>query len=342
MNQQGTSSDYGANALIDRYHRRLDYLRVSITDRCNFRCVYCMSHEPFQKLSHQEILSYEEILRIVRVGLDHGIRKVRITGGEPLVRRDLIDFLGKLSSLDGLEDLSLTTNGLLLGGMASSLKQAGIRRLNISLDSLKPWRFKAITGVDCFDTVWNSILTAHDLGFDPIKINVVAMRGVNDDEIMDFVDLTRAWPFHIRFIEYMPIGKPGLPMTEPPLLTTEIKDRIESGTVLHPVVSGRGDGPARRYRFEHAPGEVGFISAVSDHFCGTCNRLRLTASGQLRPCLLSDTSLDVAGVIRNGCSDEEIFELFRQAASMKHERHRIGIGDTDRDTVSTRMSSIGG
>ncbi len=342
MNQQATSSDYGENTLIDRYHRRLDYLRVSITDRCNFRCVYCMSHEPFRKLSHREILSYEEILRIVRVGVDHGIRKVRITGGEPLVRRDLLGFLGELSALDGLEDLSLTTNGLLLGHMASSLKQAGIRRLNISLDSLKPLRFKAITGVDCFDTVWKSILTAHDLGFSPIKINVVAMRGVNDDEIRDFAELTRSWPFHIRFIEYMPIGKPENPMAGPPLLTPEIKARVEGNGPLVPVASSRSDGPARRFRFKDAPGEVGFISAVSEHFCGTCNRLRLTASGQLRPCLLSDTSLDVAGVIRNGCSDEEIFDLFRQAASMKHERHRIGIGDTVRETVSTRMSSIGG
>lgn len=342
MNQYQTPSGPGEDTLIDRYKRRLDYLRVSITDRCNFRCMYCMSHEPFEKLSHREILSYEEILHIVRVGMAHGIRKVRITGGEPLIRRGLIDFLSELSSFPGLSDLSLTTNGLLLGDMALSLKNAGIRRLNVSLDSMDPGRFKAITGVDGYEKVWNAILKAHDLGFSPIKINVVPMRTVNDDEIGCFADLTRSWPFHIRFIEYMPIGKPGMPMDEKPLLTPEIKARVEKSGPLYPVVSSQGDGPARRFRFKDAPGEVGFISAVSEHFCGTCNRLRLTASGQLRPCLLSDTSVDVAGVLRNGCSDENLFDLFRLAAALKHERHRIGIGESDRETVSTRMSSIGG
>ncbi len=340
MTEQAEHPENGL--LIDRYNRRLDYLRVSITDKCNFRCVYCMTHEPFQKLSHGDILRYEEILRIVRVGIEHGIRKVRITGGEPLIRRGLIDFLTELSSYQGIKDLALTTNGLLLENMAEDLKKAGLKRLNISLDSLKPDRFKAITGVDGHSTVWNSILLARDLGFSPIKINVVAMRGVNDDEISDFAALTFDYPFHIRFIEYMPVGRPDRASGDPPLLTPEIRKRVSGLAPLFPVEAKDGDGPARRFRFEGALGEVGFISPVSEHFCKTCNRIRLTAAGQLRPCLLSDTSIDVAGLLRKGYSDERLFDLFRQAADMKHERHRIGAGDLVKDRVLTGMSSIGG
>jgi len=304
--------------------------------------MYCMSQATFTKLEHQDILSYEEILRIIRVGMAHGISKVRITGGEPLIRRGLIDFLSELSSFPSLSDLSLTTNGLLLKDMAPALKKAGIKRLNISLDSLQPDRFKAITGVDCYHKIWDSILHVHDLGFSPIKINVVAMRGVNDDEIRDFSALTYTYPFHIRFIEYMPIGKPHMPSCDLPLLTPEIKERVSEIEALVPVESNGSDGPARRFRYPGAIGEVGFISPVSNHFCGTCNRIRLTANGQLRPCLLSDAGIDVAERLREGCSDDVLFDLFRQAADMKHERHRIGINETVRDKVLSSMSSIGG
>lgn len=340
MTEQAEHPEKGL--LIDRYNRRLDYLRVSITDKCNFRCMYCMTHEPFQKLSHEDILRYEEILRIVRVGIDHGIRKVRITGGEPLIRRGLIDFLTELSSYQGIKDLALTTNGLLLENMAEDLKKAGLKRLNVSLDSLKPVRFKAITGVDGHSKVWRSILLARDLGFSPIKINVVAMRGVNDDEIPDFAALTFDNPFHIRFIEYMPVGRPARASGGHPLLTPEIRERVAAVAPLVPVESKNGDGPARRFRFEGAQGEVGFISPVSEHFCSTCNRIRLTAAGQLRPCLLSDRSIDIAGILRKDGSDDQLFEQFLLAADMKHERHRIGAGDLVKDRILTGMSSIGG
>lgn len=304
--------------------------------------MYCMSQATFTKLEHQDILSYEEILRIIKVGMAHGISKVRITGGEPLIRRGLIDFLSELSSSSGLSDLSLTTNGLLLKDMAPALKKAGIKRLNISLDSLKPDRFKSITGVDGFHKTWDAVLSALDLGFSPIKINVVAMRGVNDDEIRDFAALTYEYPFHIRFIEYMPIGNLDMPSSGQPLLTPDIKARVSVTEALVPVESNGSDGPAKRFRYPGAMGEVGFISPVSNHFCGTCNRIRLTANGQLRPCLLSDAGIDVAGKIRKGCSDEVLFDLFKQAADMKHERHRIGINEMVKDKVLSSMSSIGG
>lgn len=332
----------GQGALIDRYNRRLNYIRVSITDKCNFRCMYCMTGSPFPKLGQREILSYEEILRIVRVGIAQGITKVRITGGEPLIRRDLIGFLTELSSYPELTDLSLTTNGLLLGEMAEDLQKAGIRRLNISLDSLKPERFKTITGVAAFHAVWNAILHAHALGFSPIKINVVAMPGVNDDEISDFAELTKVYPFHVRFIEYMPIGNPDLSRSGPPLLTPEIRKLASLSGNLVPVIGHKNDGPARRFRLEGSPGELGFISPVSEHFCATCNRIRLTASGQLRPCLLSDTGIDVTSALRSGASDGVLAGLFREAASMKHEKHRIGGDEARKDRIRTGMYSIGG
>ncbi len=332
----------GQAALTDRFNRRLNYIRVSITDKCNFRCMYCMTGTPFPKLGQRDILSYEEILRIVRVGIRQGITKVRITGGEPLVRRDLIAFLTELSSYPELTDLSLTTNGLLLGDMAQALQRAGIRRLNISLDSLKPDRFKTITGVDAFHTVWNAILYAHELGFSPIKINVVAMPGVNDDEITDFAELTQIYPFHVRFIEYMPIGNPATTTSGKPLLTPEIR-RLAAGTgTLVPVIGQTNDGPARRFRLHGAPGELGFISPVSEHFCATCNRIRLTASGQLRPCLLSDSGIDVTSALRSRASDEVLAGLFQEAAAMKHEKHRIGLDEKKRERIQSSMFSIGG
>jgi cyclic pyranopterin phosphate synthase len=328
--------------LVDGFNRRFSYIRVSITDKCNFRCMYCMTHTPYPKLDQREILSYEEILKIVRIGTAQGISKVRITGGEPLIRKGLLGFLDRLSSIDGISDLSITTNGLLLEDMALSLKNAGIHRLNISLDSLKPERFNHITGVDAFHKTWKGIEKALALDFFPVKINVVALRGVNDDEFMEFANLTKTYPVHVRFIEYMPIGRPGMQPSGPPLLTPEIRRLAAGSESLETVIGSSCDGPARRFRFPGAPGELGFISPVSDHFCGSCNRIRLTASGQLRPCLLSDKGIDVAGPLREGCSDEAILDFFRQAASMKHERHRIGVDDSVKDRVFSNMFAIGG
>jgi cyclic pyranopterin phosphate synthase len=292
-------------------------------------------------LDHREILRYEEILRIVNAGIRLGIRKVRVTGGEPLVRKGIYEFLSELSSLNGLTDLSLTTNGMLLKDNLHRIKSSGVKRLNISLDSLKADRFQRITGQNRLHEVWDAVREAIDLGFSPVKINMVALGGINDDEIRDFAALTQSLPLHVRFIEYMPIGKTDIPVTRQ-LLTPEIKAAIEEMGELIPVESLLLDGPAARYRFKGAPGEIGFISPVSRHFCQTCNRIRLTANGRLRPCLLSDESIDIASPLRNGCDDEALYGIFHEAARKKQERHRLGQQSGSADGIRTCMSSIGG
>jgi len=271
--------------LVDREKRHLNYLRISITDRCNLRCLYCAPDGRIPKLNHREILSLEEILRVVDVGIRLGIRKIRITGGEPLVRRGAIDLLARLTSRPQLKDVSLTTNGVLLKDNAQRIFDSGIRRINISLDSLNREKYTHITGYDHFDRVWEGIQKAFEIGFAPIKINAVAMRGINDDEIIELAKLSLKYPFHVRFIEYMPIGNSRSTTTDQ-ILTPEIQQRIATLGELIPLDSGQNDGPARRYRIAGAKGEVGFISALSHHFCDRCNRLRLTADGKLRACLL--------------------------------------------------------
>ena len=279
--------------LIDPCNRYLNYLRISITDRCNLKCIYCTPRDQIPRLSHDEILTYEEILRLVRLGVKLGISKIRVTGGEPLVRKGVYGFLGELSGIQGLADLSLTTNAVALKDNLKRIKAAGIKRINISLDTLKREKFAKITGMDLFDQVWQGIEGARDMGFYPIKINIVALNGVNDDELVDMARLSLDQPFHVRFIEYMPIGESQMG-NGPLLLAPEIKKRLGVLGNLIPVRSSTNDGPAQRYRFEGALGEIGFIHALSHHFCDRCNRLRLTARGQLRPCLLSDHHEDVS------------------------------------------------
>ena len=325
--------------LVDREKRHLSYLRVSITDRCNLRCLYCVPEGRIPKLGHEDILSYEEILRLVNIGIRLGIRKVRITGGEPLVRKGVIDFLSRLTRIRELEDVSLTTNGVLLAANAQRIFEAGIRRINISLDSLDRKKYAQITGYDQFERVWTGIERARKIGFTPIKINVVAMRGINDDEIIDFGRLSRDHPYHIRFIEYMPIGN-SRTCSRDQILTPEIQEMIATIGKLIPVDSGHNDGPARRYRIAGAQGEVGFISALSHHFCDRCNRLRLTADGKLRACLLSDYHEPLKDVLRNGGSDEQLAEIFRTAVRHKAAKHQLcPHGDT---TVNGQMQGIGG
>jgi cyclic pyranopterin phosphate synthase len=325
--------------LIDRHDRRLNYLRISVTDRCNLRCTYCVPPGRIPWLSHDEILRYEEILRIVRVGVDLGITKIRVTGGEPLVRKGVIGFLQSLSDIPGISELTLTTNGVFLEDHIDAIRTAGIRRLNISLDTLQREKFTLITGSDAFERVWQGIEAARHSGFEPIKINVVALRGVNDDELVDFSRLTFKYPYHIRFIEHMPIGESRVKATLP-LLVPEIKARIGVLGEMRPVEKNADDGPAERFRFKAAAGEIGFISALSHHFCGSCNRLRLTASGQLRPCLLSDRQLDLKALMRAGCNDHQLAEIFQQAVRNKPSDHNLAVNDPT--GVSCQMSSIGG
>jgi GTP 3',8-cyclase len=325
--------------LVDKYNRHLNYLRISITDRCNLRCLYCAPGGLVPKLDHDEILRYEEILRVVRLGVSLGITKVRLTGGEPLMRKGVYDFLEELVAIDGLSDISLTTNGVMLHENIEKIRDAGIKRINISLDTLKPKKFKYITGYDCFDRVWAGIERAYALGFDPIKLNVVALRGYNDDEFVDLARLSLSYPFHVRFIEYMPIGNAQM-KTSDYILADDIRAYLSSLGDLVPVTRKRMDGPAQRYRIKGALGEIGFIQAMSQHFCHTCNRLRLTANGQLRPCLLSDKQLDIRGPLRSGCSDDELKAVFFRAVRYKHESHHFAPGSPFK--VHDPMSGIGG
>ena len=325
--------------LIDAYNRRLNYLRISITDRCNLKCIYCVPKNIIPRLPHDEILRYEEILRIVKVGVDLGITKVRVTGGEPLVRKGVYDFLDQLTRIEGITDVALTTNGIFLKQKIEKIKSANIKRINISLDTLNPEKYAKTTGLDRFQQVWQGIEAAHVSGFDPLKINVVALRGVNEDELTNFARLSLVYPFHIRFIEYMPLGKSSMNF-EPPLLIPEIKDRIGTIGNLVAIQRDRGDGPAERYRIEGAQGEIGFIGALSRHFCEACNRLRLTASGGLRPCLLSDHQLDLKKLLRKGCDDNELADILLTAVKNKPSGHHLDINDPV--GLACQMSSIGG
>ncbi len=326
-------------ALVDTFNRRLSYLRISITDQCNLNCVYCRPYARCPKIGHQEILRYEEILRIVRVGADLGISKIRITGGEPLVRKGVYAFLKQITAIKGLKDVSLTTNGVLLKEHLQDIQAAGISRLNISLDSLHAEKICAITGHDVFHRIWQGIQEAHRTGFSPIKLNMVPIRGINDDEVSDFARLSLDHPFHIRFIEYMPIGNTGIEGNRR-LLAEEIKQRIESVGPLLPVTPVNASDTARRYRFENAKGEIGLIQPISSHFCSTCNRLRLTADGQLRLCLLSNRQMDLKTPLRKGCSDEDLRELLLEAARRKPMEHNFRA--SCEDTLGNHMSAIGG
>jgi GTP 3',8-cyclase len=292
-----------------------------------------------QNLPHRDILRYEEILRLVRIGVTLGITKVRVTGGEPLVRKGVDAFLAELTGIEGLRDVSLTTNGVLLDRHLAKIKAAGINRLNLSLDTLDAKKFEHITGRDEFNRVWTNLQRARDLGFAPIKLNVVALRGFNDDEILDIAALSLESPYHIRFIEYMPMGRTPMDSSRQ-LLAPEILDRLSVLGRLQPVASDRNDGPAQRYKFEGAPGEIGIIHAISHHFCDRCNRLRLTAAGQLRPCLLSDYQADLKGPLRKGCLDPVLAAVFENATRFKALEHAVAHCQPER--VATQMTSIGG
>jgi cyclic pyranopterin phosphate synthase len=301
--------------------------------------MYCVPPDLITRLSHEDILTYEEILHIITIGIRLGITKVRVTGGEPLVRKGVYDFLAELTRISGLKDVSLTTNGIYLVDNIERIRSAGISRINISLDTLNPKKYRQITGRDTFARVWKGIETAQDMGFAPIKLNVVALNGVNDDELVDMAKLSFAFPFHIRFIEYMPIGQSRMG-NGPLLLAPEIKNRISALGNLVPVENAKNDGPAKRYRFEGAKGEIGFIPALSQHFCDKCNRLRLTASGQLRPCLLSDHQEDIKSPLRSGCSDQELAEIYLRAVQHKPSDHNLAGHHVIR--VCGEMRAIGG
>ncbi|MBN1276498.1 MAG: GTP 3',8-cyclase MoaA [Deltaproteobacteria bacterium] len=325
---------------FEKNKNRINYLRISITDRCNLRCIYCMPSEGINFMPHENILSYEEILYITQLAVTTGIRKVRLTGGEPLVRKDIIAFLQKLNKIEGLEEITLTTNGVLLKRFAADIKACGINRINVSMDSLKPDRFLQITKRDYFEKVWEGIREAERLGFDPIKINVVAIKGFNDDEILDFARLTIDKPYHIRFIEFMPVGENTTWSQQSFISTGDIYNKIKTLGDLTPVRSHSLDGPAERFVLEGGKGEIGFIGALSNHFCDKCNRMRLTAEGRLRGCLFSDKEIDIKTPLREGRSDSYLFKLFRLASENKPKSPELM--DPEPKKCIRKMSSIGG
>ncbi len=322
------------------FARSISYLRISLTDHCNLRCLYCTPRDDRDKLESGELLSYEELLRVVRLAVGLGIEKVRLTGGEPLVRRDILSFARELSAIEGLNDIRLTTNGVLLADCAEALQRAGISKLNISLDTLRPERFAAITGVDAFARVWEGIAKARALGFSPLKLNVVALKGVNDDEFIDFARLTLTEPLQVRFIEFMPIGPSSLWNREKYISSQEIMELLRPLGELAAAPARRMDGPARVYRLPGAAGSLGFISPISHHFCDRCNRLRLTSEGRLRSCLLSDRETDLKARLRGGASDEELKELIVATILDKPKGHTLSAEGGS--NCHGRMSRIGG
>ena len=326
--------------LLDPYKRKINYLRISVTDRCNLRCCYCMPEEGIPLIPHEEILSYEEILRIVRVFATEGISKIRLTGGEPLVRKGMVDFISRLSQVEEIKDLSLTTNGILLKEFAQDLKRAGLKRINISLDSLKKERFCRITRKDDLGRVWAGIEEALRVGLSPIKINMVAIQGLNEDEIESFARLSLHLPLTVRYIEYMPSGN-GEEWKESDIVTIlQIKSRLERIGKLIPIPSDPLDGPAIRFRFEGAMGEIGLIGPVSSHFCEDCNRLRLTPDGKIRTCLFSDEEIDLKELLRKGGSDDDLKERLLIALRAKPERHHINTHQFKK--CQRNMSASGG
>ncbi|MBN1106513.1 MAG: GTP 3',8-cyclase MoaA [Deltaproteobacteria bacterium] len=324
----------------DNHKRTINYLRLSLTDRCNLRCVYCMPEEGMTFVPHAEILSYEEMLSVVSLCVQKGIRKVRLTGGEPLVRKGLLPFIEKLNKMEGLEEIALTTNGVLLKDFARDLRGCGICRINVSMDTLKAERFRQITRRDFFDRVWEGIREADYAGFSPIKINVVAMRGVNDDEVLDFARLTFLKPYHVRFIEMMPVGENNRWARERFLSVQEILDTIGSLGPLRPVHPDPLDGPAQYYALEGAKGQIGLIGALSHHFCQKCNRLRLTADGRLRGCLFSDQETDIKTPLRDGKGDGYLLDLIGDTILNKPKSH--GLNPLQPRKCVRSMNSIGG
>ncbi len=377
--------------MIDSYGRTIDYLRVSVTDRCNFRCVYCMPEEGAPIAPKSEILTFEEIERLMRIGAELGVRKVRLTGGEPLVRRDIVDLVGRVGAISSIEDLSMTTNGFLLARCASDLAKAGLNRINISLDTLRPERFQAIARRGNLEDVHAGIDASLQAGMTPIKLNCVAMRGVNDDEVVEFAKLSLESPFDVRFIELMPINwstgddsmneffalsapngykksgnvtlyanedvatfKNTFKMMDPAeqrgmlnssqmrrmfISAGEIQSKIES--VLGPMEPAEiiTNGPARSFRLKGAVGTVGFISQITNDICARCNRMRITAEGFLRPCLMADGEVDLRTPLRSCATDDDIKELFLTTVRHKPKEHRLEDGIAP---VGRNMSQLGG
>ncbi len=321
-------------SLKDRFSRPINYLRLAVTDRCNLRCVYCMPPEGVTHLSHEDILSYEEILRFLRVAVRAGISKVRITGGEPLVRKDIERLVEGIASLDPALDISLTTNGTLLPAKAEELARAGLKRVNVSMDSMRPETYRRITRTGELRDALAGVEAALEAGLDPVKVNVVVLRHLSD-EVEGFVELARRLPVHVRFIEYM--SPCGAVDRSHYVSAADIRKKLETYGTLREAAPPRGAGPARYFRLSGCEGLFGFISPISSHFCPECNRLRLTADGRMKPCLFSRDEVDVRGVLRGGSTDDEVLRSILECLERKPWSH----GGLPSFTNRT-MSQIGG
>ncbi len=329
-----------SETMFDQYGRRIEYLRISVTDKCNLRCVYCMPLEGLPWLKRAEILSYEEIVEIVQVMAGMGLKRLRLTGGEPLIRRDVHKLVAGLSAVPGIENIALSTNAVLLEEQAEALRDAGVDRINISLDSLRPERVERIARrPGSFEKILAGLDAAVRVGFDPIKVNVVLMRGENDDEIEAFAELTRMHPWHVRFIEVMPTGS-NLELSASQFVSCEeALERLRLVERLVPTEGPAGNGPAAYYRYPGAPGTIGVITPMSHNFCGACNRMRLTADGQLRPCLFGAIQTNLRDPLREG---RDLVPLIEHTLRIKPERHFLEQGSDVGSGGLVALSQTGG
>jgi len=312
--------------LIDQYSRKIDYLRISITDRCNLRCIYCMPERDIISKKEGKILTYEEILIIVKIAVSCGINRIRVTGGEPLIRKDIVHLIWALSKIKGIDDLSLTTNGILLDEYAEDLKKVGLKRINISLDTFDRERYKLITRFDGLNKVLEGIYKVLKIGFNPVKINVVVMRDINEDEIIEFSKLTIRYPLHIRFIEFMPVGPSVVDWEDRFISNDKIKDYCQDLGELEDVNGIFNNSISSSYRYRKAHGTISFISPISDPFCSNCSRLRLTSDGKLRLCLGSPQEVDLTSIVRSPkSSNSDLKNAFVFAAYSKPKGHNFNI-----------------
>lgn len=334
------SADRANRTLVDSFGRDVVNLRVSVTDRCNLRCTYCLPEEKVDWLPREGILSFEEMERFVRVAASLGIRKLRLTGGEPLLRKGLPDLVARLARVPGIQDLGMTTNAVGLDRLAEPLHAAGLRRLNVSLDAVEAEKYREMTQRDALPAVWAGLESAARVGFGPIKVNAVVERDRNLDQIVPLARMARERGFVLRFIEYMPIGLGDAWTGHRVVTNAEILEMLRAIGPLDPVGEPDGTGPAQRWRWRDGAGEIGLIGSVTEPFCDHCNRIRITADGKLRTCLFSVREHDVRSLLREGGTDEEIAALIVAAVAKKEAGHRIGQDDFEKPNRT--MSSIGG
>ena len=335
-----TAPETSRPKLIDGMGRTIVNLRISVTDRCNFRCTYCMPADNVEFMDRSNLLSFEEIQRVVQIVSRMGINRLRLTGGEPLMRKNLPVLIKMLNEVDGIDDIAMTTNAYFLKDQAQSLKDAGLKRLNVSLDALDPEKFRDVNRRDCLQSVLDGLDTARKVGFKSIKINAVAVRNFSETEIMSLIEMGRSDGFEVRFIEFMPLDSDKVWERDKVLFGHEIVNMIKDNYELVPIDNSLEIGPASEYNFADGKGKIGIITAVSNPFCDHCNRIRMTADGKLRTCLFSTKETNLKELIRSGATDETIIETLKQAVLVKEPGHKINLDDFERPTRA--MHAIGG